>query len=49
MILLFESAKYDSEAIRPILGERYYRPIGAGQAQIDYVGYYSKPLPMILF
>ncbi len=40
MILLFESAKYDSQAIEPLLGERYYRPIGSGMVQIDYVGYY---------
>ncbi len=40
MILLFESAKYDSQAIKPLLGERYYRPIGSDTVQIDYVGYY---------
>ncbi len=40
MILLFESAKYTTEAIKPLLSERYYRPIGSGQVQIDYVGYY---------
>ncbi|TAF95738.1 MAG: LlaJI family restriction endonuclease [Cytophagia bacterium] len=40
MILLFESAKYDTEKLQPLLGERYYRPLVDGQAQIDYVGYY---------
>jgi hypothetical protein len=40
MLLLFESAKYEIESLQPFLGERYYRPLGAGLGQIDYVGYY---------
>lgn len=40
MILLFESAQYETEKLRPLLGERFFREISSTHAQIDCVGYY---------
>lgn len=40
MILLFESAVYETEKLRPLLGERFFREVSNTHAQIDYVGYY---------
>ena len=44
MIILFEEFQYQTEDLKPVLGERYYLPINSIYSKTSYVGYYFNPL-----